>query len=848
MSNCDKILKEISATPDEIAYIDMHLKGGSETGEITEKIIQEIYNQRFRKKSNKLSEFHTKQFEEKLYDIVSIAKKPYKVLFKFLVGETSGITSRALARAHARFGYFSARLRMGNGDIKKLLNDKVFVKDFLTEMNEFGKQKTNNKLAHEVAEAVTDYQQKQRAELNSFGGGVLWRDDYITKQWHDSFRMLKAGRDKWVNDVYLALDHKETKERLRHLLIDRGIKFDEKKFNLKKYLASSYDSMTVKSSKSGMLLDSLHLKRSLKFKDTQSFMAYNKLYGHENIAHAVFENMTMMDNHIAYGEAFGFGYRTKVKPDKVTLKKFEDELAEAKLSEDTGLIEEAQNKLDNIFWKEVNPVDELQKTLYKLKENGKITNPQFRRLRGALAQVSGDAYMTANPTVAKFVTGFQFWEYITKLGKATLSSVNDLWTGAVILHYQGVKPGRAYLGLINHVLKKATRNISTSERDILLRQLNVGVDGIFESYSRNYINNPTMGTLNKLTDKMFDLNLLNWWTNSAREGVAKMMSMHMANNLAHSFDKVPTRFKKLLGEYDINTIDWNILRKVGAFDETVFNKGGSKKNKFFTSDHFMDTVTERLPDGSWKVKDQWVKEGLSKKQVMKIEQSINRYYVMESRLAVPEAGAAERAWMYGDNARGSLPESTARVFFQFRTHQVKMIRNLLPRMYEMGAPSIMHVLPAISLGYVSASLKNMSAGKKPLAFDDPETAERALMQSGILGFVADYLGGQLGNYKHDIDDAILGSGYKTLKSWTKLGYELVQGNKDAIHVYNHLRHQLPFANLFYTEAAINYLLHYGIMETFRPGYLQALEARERGLASGFIVEPSSIWSYGGFRS
>ena len=43
-------------------------------------------------------------------------------------------------------------------------------------------------------------------------------------------------------------------------------------------------------------------------------------------------------------------------------------------------------------------------------------------------------------------------------------------------------------------------------------------------------------------------------------------------------------------------------------------------------------------------------------------------------------------------------------------------------------------------------------------------------------------------------------------------------------------------------------MYYGIMETFRPGYLQALEARERGLASGFIVEPSSIWSYGGLRS
>ena len=848
MSSCDDILKNIKASKEEIAYVKAHIKDGEATPTLVDKFIQDLDNKKFRSDSNKLSMANTKSFQEKLYDVVQTAKKPYNVLFNFLVGETSGITSRALARAHARFGYFSARLRMGNGDIKKLLNKDSFVKDFLREMENFGTRKTDNKLAHELAEAVTGYQKKQRAELNSFGGGVFWRDDYITKQWHDSFRMLKAGKDKWVNDAYLALDHVETKNRIRHNLIDRGITFDEKKFNLKKFLGSAYENMTVKSSKSGLLLDSLHLKRTLKFKDTDSFMLYNKFYGHENIAHAVFENMTMMDNHIAFGEAFGFGYRKKVTPDAVTLKKFEDELVVAKEGGDKSLIEEAQNNFDNIFWREVNPVDELQKELYRLKENGRITKPQFRRLRGALAQVSGDAYMTANPTLAKFVTGFQFWEYVTKLGKATLSSINDLWTGAVILHYQGVKPGRAYLGVINHVLKKAVRNVSTAERDQLLRQLNVGIDGIFESYSRNYINNPTMGTLNKLTDKMFDLNLLNWWTNSAREGVAKMMSMHIAENLAHSFDKIPTRFRKLLEEYKITSRDWDILRKVGAFDETAFNKGGSKKNKFFTTDHLVDETTIRNSNGDIEIKAEYANAGLTKSDLDRIQQSINRYYIMESRLAVPEAGAAERAWMYGDNQRGSLSESTARVFFQFRTHQVKQIRSLYPRMYEMGAPSLIHVIPAIGLGYVSASLKNMFAGKEPLKYDDPVALERALTQSGILGFLADYLGGQLGNYKHDIDDAILGSGYKTLKSWTKLGYELVQGNKDAIHVYNHLRHQLPFANLFYTEAAINYLLHYGIMETFRPGYLQALEARERGLASGFIVEPSSIWSYGGFRS
>ena len=849
MSSCKQILQDMGATPEEIAFVKRHMDDGLEDGEITEKLWQDIENMRFRKQTDQISKENTQQFINKLKQVATQIKKPYNTIFRFLVGDKSGITSRSLARAHARFGFFSAKMRMPNKEIKAKLQEPGFVSDLLKEMDNFdGKPKTANKLAFELADSITMYQKKQLAELNSFGGGVFWRDDYITKQWHDAYRMLKAGDDKWVHDIMKYLDHDETKSRIRFNIINSGKQWNEKKYDLRKYLKKVFHETTSESSNEGLILDSIQMKRTFKFKDTDALGEYNKLYGHENMGLAIFENMSMMDNHIAFGEAWGFGYREKLKLDDATLQPYLDELADAKKSGDADLIADAQANLNNVQWKQVNPVQELKNTLYLLKESGQITKPQFRRLRGALSQVTGDSYQLGNPLWTKMVTGFQFWEYITKLGKATLSSINDLWTGAVILHYQGVKPGRAYLGLVNHLLKKATRQITDGERDILLRQLNVGVDGIFESYSRNYINNPTMGTLNKLTDKMFDLNLLNWWTNSAREGAAKMMSMHFADNLAKSFNKLDDRFKNLILNYDIRQKDWEILRKVGAFDETLFNKGGNKKNKFFTSDHFMEVVTEPLEDGGWQVKKEWLDQGLTKSDVKRIEQSINRYYIMESRVAVPEAGAADRAWMFGEHARGSLPESTLRLFFQFRTHQVKMIRNLMPRMYEMGGSSLMHVMPAIGLGYVSASLKNMVAGKEPLAYDDPETLKRALEQSGFLGFMADFLGGQFGGYQNDMDEMILGSAYKTLKSWSQLGYQLSQGNKDAIDFYNHLRHQVPFANLFWTEAAVNYLVHYGIMETFSPGYTKRLEARARGAGNEFMVNPSSIWSYGGFRA
>ena len=823
---CDDILSEAGFDKNDIQFVKQLDNEGLSLNEISEQMQIEIGNKTFRRDMDLISQTRTEGFLESLNQIAK-SKNPYKNLFNLLVGDKSGVTSKSLSRSQKRSSYLSAVMKMPNSDIKHMLNNnKGFRSDFLKEMFEFfdnaGKEnmKTNNKLAHDLARTVTNMQMKQVARVNQFGGGVNWRNDYVTKQFHDPYRMLKAKKEKWVKDIEKYLDPNKTKTQILYHLRQKGVAIDEKKFNMQKYLGKVFDKLTTKASKNGLVLDALHVKRTLAFKDSKALMDYNSTYGHYNMANAIFENMTMIDNHLSFGEAFGYGYHKKIKPNKVLQEKAQQKVQEAK--RDGEGVAEAEKELRDLSTEEVSPVEEMKKKIFELKETKKISRGEARRLNGALAQVSGDAYMVVRPNLAKWTTGFQFVQMLSKLGKATLSSMSDMWTGAIILHYQGVKPGTAYLGMANHILKKAFRKVSAGERDVLLRQLNVGVDGIFESYSRNFINNPTMGLLNEMTDKMFDWNLLNWWTNSSREGVAKMMSMHVANNLKHTFNDLPPRFKKLMEEYEFNAKDWDELRKIGAFDETEFNPKGSKKNKFITSD--------------------WIAE---KGGSDRLQENLNRYYTMESRLAVPEAGAAERAWMYGDSKRGSLPEVGARLFFQFRTHQMKLIRNLLPRMAEMGLPSLMHVVPAIGLGYVSISLKNMVAGKAPPAFDDPETLTDALVQSGFAGFVGDFLGGQYGRYHHDFSEAVIGSAGTTIKDFAELSYGLSTGNKDAIDAWKTLRYNIPYANLFYTEAAFNYGIHYGIMETFVPGYLNRIESRKEGQNEGFFYDPSSLWTSGG---
>jgi len=829
---CNDILQKAGLSKEEQALVETMSRQGESTPKIREKFLKAVKDKDLKDKSDKVREVKTKEYLEVLEDIVLNSKTAYKRLFELLVGDKSGITSKTLGRVQERFGYMASLTKMSNSDIKWLLNQETFVKHLVKEMDHWTpKSKTGNKLAHEVAGALADRQRMQVGEMNSFGAGMHWLDDYVTKQWHDPFRMLKAGEDKWVNDIHNRLDYNLTKERVLRLLDERGIKLKEE-FDLKKYLKSTFRQLTTKEAEDGMLISYLRASRSFAFKDADSLIQYNTIYGHKNMAHAIFENMTLYDNHISLGETMGYGFTKKLEPDKITKELVQEELVEAKRMGEPGAIKEAEKKYSKLFREDVNPIKETKAAIQYLKDNKKISNYQYRRLRGALAQVSGDAHMIASPTVAKLTMGFQFWQYLTTLGKATLGSVNDLWTSPLLLHFQGLKPGGAYLGMVNHMLRKTFRQIPKAERDMLLRQLRVGVDGVFESYSRNFVNTPKMGLLNDMTDKMFDWNLLNWWTNSAREGAAKMMSNYFADNLSLNFNKLPDRFKKLLGEYEIGANEWDLLKKIGVFDETVFNPKGSKKVKYITSDWISDRAKELKIDS---------------KVSKKLQESLNRYYVMESRLAIPEAGAAERAWMYGDSKRGSLPETSARLFFQFRTFQVKLIRGMLPRMYEMGIPSLMHIIPALTFGYVSISLKKMVAGKMPPAYDDPNTLTDALVHSGVAGFIGDFIGGQYGRYQHEVDEVLLGSAWSTFKGWGELASGLSNGNKNASDVWKELRYNIPYGNLFYTEAVINYGLHYGLMETFSPGYLKRMEAREDGLNEGFIMNPSSVWSFGGLR-
>jgi hypothetical protein len=66
---------------------------------------------------------------------------------------------------------------------------------------------------------------------------------------------------------------------------------------------------------------------------------------------------------------------------------------------------------------------------------------------------------------------------------------------------------------------------------------------------------------------------------------------------------------------------------------------------------------------------------------------------------------------------------------------------------------------------------------------------------------------------------------------------------DAIRL---LKSNTPFANLFYTKAAFDYLIWYQMQEALNPGYLKRMESRvKRDNDQTYWMPPSSIVATGG---
>ena len=157
------------------------------------------------------------------------------------------------------------------------------------------------------------------------------------------------------------------------------------------------------------------------------------------------------------------------------------------------------------------------------------------------------------------------------------------------------------------------------------------------------------------------------------------------------------------------------------------------------------------------------------------------------------------------------------------------------------------MLTLTGLGYLSMAAKDIAKGREPRDPFRLDTMTAAMVQGGGFGIYADYLfarvnrfgGGPLetaaGPMAGDIADII--------ELWNRSREYATGASSDApdVEAWQLLKNNTPFINLFYTRAAIDYLLLYHIQEALNPGSLRRMEQRlKKEQGQEFILPPSEV--------
>jgi len=159
-----------------------------------------------------------------------------------------------------------------------------------------------------------------------------------------------------------------------------------------------------------------------------------------------------------------------------------------------------------------------------------------------------------------------------------------------------------------------------------------------------------------------------------------------------------------------------------------------------------------------------------------------------------------------------------------------------------------YIAASTALGYVAMVGKDLAKGRNPRDFrDDPlDVLVAAMVQGGGLGIYGDFLFAETNRFGRSLVETMAGPTFGTIGDIHELWARFRSGDDVAAKALRVFMQNAPGGNLFYTRAAMDYLIFYHLQEMANPGYLKRTERRlEREHGQTYIIPPSSVVPRGG---
>lgn len=693
--------------------------------------------------------------------------------------------------------YVQARF-MGFG--KGLLDDKIAKE--LWELRDGGTPgSSGSKEARDIAGIINKYQELARQDQNAHGAFIRRIDGYIVSQSHDMFRIERAGKEKWLAEVKPLLSARMFQdvvltgdEALDTRSIDEFLGFIYDELRTGNFLKADPEAPLIGFKGPANLAKKVSQSRVLHFKDADAFIKYNDAYGTGSLMEAVASGFRRAANTAAMLERLG-----------------------------------------------TNPKAMFDRVLNDLRERSRNAPDRVRlRLQSSYAErlmsvVDGTVDIPSHVLGAQRAAAARSLQIQSSLGGAVLASFPDIATAASELQFQGRNFLGALLDQFSGMLAQIGGGRAQREAADLV---GVGIDSILRDVaSRVTVADNAGQTINKINTAFFKLNLLSQWTTAGERAVSEIMSATLGRLRGESFDRLPPRLRQTLELYNVTASDWDLIR---------FNAMEEFEGRVYVS-------PEKLREG-----------GIDERQARAVEAKIRAYFSDRSAVAVLQSGSREKLYTTQALQAGTAAGEAIRFMMQFKSYGISFVQKVLGRYTQedrfWSIPGSVFKMPAseasqmaqlmvtlTGLGYLSMAAKDIAKGREPRDPARIDTMQAAMLQGGGFGIYADFLLARTNRFGGGFLDTAMGPLFGDVSAagdlFNKTRDYLTGQSDDApdVEAFNFVKGNTPFINLFYTRAALDYLILYHIQEALNPGSLRRMEQRlKREQGQEFILPPSEV--------
>jgi hypothetical protein len=384
---------------------------------------------------------------------------------------------------------------------------------------------TKSKEARLTAEIFSKYAEAARLAYNKAGGNAGKIPDWGGPQAHDAGKLIKAGDEQWITDIYAEMDH------------DRSFGALTTEAEAKEILADSYLTITTgvpatpTARERGAFVGaggSFDPHRVFHFKDANAWIRYAEKYGRGNVVTGLMDHLKSMARRTALMEKLG------TNPPRMMEHLIEDTRREIRDSKMSG--EKKQKELGR---------------LTSLNKDSFVSR--------AWAVASGDVDRPGNLSQARRWSALRQIQSMASLGLSLPSQFSDLLTYAQAMRWQGRGLLQGYADSLGSLLQG--RPPAEVRRIAML--MGVGHETFLGEIHAGYAaEDAAFGILSRWQNAFFKWNGTNWWTDNLTTSFSAMTSVDMAEQSRTAWSALNIGYRTTLAEYGIGEADWNKVRNM----------------------------------------------------------------------------------------------------------------------------------------------------------------------------------------------------------------------------------------------------------------------------------------------